>query len=437
MTLASFFILFGVGGLFWTGLYYRYYIKGGFSRYPEPVAKKLRKALYYSNIRQSPPDAVKFYWEALETAGQVGLDPMSDEMLGIKIQLAAFLEQIEQYQKAIDVLEHVWRECRNWIDQLDEPQQKTSDMSEDRRDALRTRPRLLAKAVSIAIKLGELYSHELVDDKKAVEVRLTWAVETVLKEERTRGQQQPSHGLLTGRAAEGDLGDESQQDGWLSPEQVGATFEALAHHYEARQQYDLAVPLFLRALSTIPEPISHSITLMNNIASCFSHQSQKADAPHNRRREHGGNEPSSASRDDLIRSSRAWASKAYEMCRILEQRPENVLNNDNSNNSNKHAQSDTNSNTMPITAKPHDRVSDDSPAEECAVACVAVRCNLAKMARDEGALEQAGRLLREAAAVTARARFRELYPDARGHAMKELRDLEEHIASRKPPRASE
>ena len=154
---------------------------------------------------------------------------MSDEMLGIKIQLAAFLEQIEQYRKAIDVLENVWKECRNWVDQLDEPQQRTSDLLEDRRDASRTRTRLLAKAVSIAVKLGELYNQERVDNKKAVEDRLTWAVETVLKEERRRGQQQPSHVLLIGGADEGDLADENQQDGWLSQEQVGATFEGSLH----------------------------------------------------------------------------------------------------------------------------------------------------------------------------------------------------------------
>ena len=168
---------------------------------------------------------------------------------------------------------------------------------------------------------------------------------------------------------------------------------------------------------------------MNNIASCFSHQGQEAGAPHDRRREHSGNEPSSASRDDLIRSSRAWASKAYKICRILEQRPENDLNNQN-NNDNKHTPFNTNSGTMPTTASPHNHVGNDSPEDECAVACVAVRCNLAKMARDEGALEQAGRLLREAATLSAPARFRELYPDARQHTMKELRELEEHVAGR-------
>lgn len=218
-------ILFGLGGLVWTGYYYKNYIIGGFSRYPEPVAKKLRRALYYSNIRPSPTEAVQHYWDALKVASEVGMDPLSDEVLGIQIQLAAFLEQIQQYKKAIDVLEHVLRQCRGWVDQHRELE-RTSRLPESDEDYTSTRQRLLLKAVSTAVKLAELYDNELGDNKRAVEDRLTWAVETVLKEEQKR-QQQLQADEQRGFVSDDAVREKEDAGVWLTSEQIGATFEGI------------------------------------------------------------------------------------------------------------------------------------------------------------------------------------------------------------------
>ena len=177
---------------------YHTYIIGAFHKYPEPVAKQLRKALYYTNISLEPRLAVKYYKEALRVADEVGMDPFSDEIIGVKIQLAFLMERIQQYKKAIDILEIVKADNLRWVDEFG---------STTGNEGKRTR--LLAKTVSVSLKLGELYANEYVVEREAAEERLVWAVETVLKE-------------LQRREKEGVKPDEGE---WMSPEEIGGSFE--------------------------------------------------------------------------------------------------------------------------------------------------------------------------------------------------------------------
>src|SRR5690606_15664519 len=81
-------------------IYYAYFNAPQFTRYPEPIARALRKALYFSNHDPDPQRALKYYKEALELCDQEGLDHFSDDVMGIKIQVAAWLEKIESYHNA-------------------------------------------------------------------------------------------------------------------------------------------------------------------------------------------------------------------------------------------------------------------------------------------------------------------------------------------------
>jgi hypothetical protein len=191
-------IVFGAGTLLYSNYIYNSYIVGAFHKFPEPVARQLRKALYYTNISLAPKEAVKYYKEALRVADDIGMDPFSDEILGVKIQLASLMEKIQQYQKAIDILEIVRSDCLKWVDELG---------SKPGNEGKRTR--VLAKTVGISVKLGELYANEYVMEKEAAEERLVWAVETVLREQQRR-------------EVEGVKPDEGP---WMSPEQIGGSLE--------------------------------------------------------------------------------------------------------------------------------------------------------------------------------------------------------------------
>lgn len=261
-----------------------------FSRYPEPVANTLRRAIYYTNYKPDPELALRYYKKAMEQCTEVGLDPFSDEVLGIRIQVAFWLEKINSHKAAIDVLESVLGDCRKWVDVMEQsvkdgkvndqgryvgeaPQQqvaaanttyddKTKEEAADEAapaEPIETlwhkRERLLLKAISTGVKLGELYADEHVLNPDQSHTHLVWAVETSLKEFQRRRTEGPKPG----------------EEKWLSPEELGGSMESLGRDYERRSQFQLAIPLFFQALRLCESPC-HRAVIMNNLAAAFAQQ---------------------------------------------------------------------------------------------------------------------------------------------------------------------
>ncbi|KAK0635616.1 hypothetical protein B0T17DRAFT_482134 [Bombardia bombarda] len=264
-------------------VYFTYFYAEQFTRYPDPVAKALRRALYYSNYAPDPQLALKYYKRALELCDELRLDPFSDDVMGIKIQLAAWLEHVDNYDNAARVLETLLGDCKRWVEVMErsvregtvppglmpppppsppspdketgggEQQQAGEEAVVPAETIWAKRTRVLGKAVGISVKLADLYADEHLVKPELAHERLVWAVETALKELRRRAVE----GLKDG---EGD---------WMSAEQIGGTLESLGHSYEAKSQFHLALPLFFQALRLCQEPC-HSAVLMNNIATCFA-----------------------------------------------------------------------------------------------------------------------------------------------------------------------
>lgn len=189
-----------IGGIVW---WYFVYIKGEFAKYPEPVAKELRKALWYTQDNGSygqihPQQAVKYFMRALKKAKELEIDDFSDEIIGIKVRLAQFMEECQFYDKAIDILEIIKRDNLEWMRRNGEKPERCAQ-----------RTNVLGKAVGASVKLGELYGNRYINDKEMAEENLVWALETVLKEQRRREQEGVKEG-------EGE---------WMSPEETGGTFE--------------------------------------------------------------------------------------------------------------------------------------------------------------------------------------------------------------------
>ncbi|KAK4244920.1 hypothetical protein C7999DRAFT_43496 [Corynascus novoguineensis] len=249
--------------------YYTYFYSRQFTRFPKPVAQALRKALYFSNHDPDPQRALKYYKQALELCDQEGLDHFSDEVMGIKIQVAAWLEKIESYHNAINVLENLLGDCKRWVEVMEKnaaegtlpkfdstpaANEGEADVPEQPKESWwAKRTRLLAKAVSISVKLANLYSDEHVLERETAHERLVWAVETTLRETQRRARE----GLKDGEGP------------WMSPEEIGGSLEALAHSYQDKSQHHLAVPLFFQALRLCQDPC-HIAILMNNISTSFA-----------------------------------------------------------------------------------------------------------------------------------------------------------------------
>nr|POF01185.1 tpr repeat-containing protein p27g11.02 [Quercus suber] len=289
-TLAALMILGGIGSLVYANILYQNYIIAAFHNYPEPVAKKLRRALYYTNTDLQPQEAIKYYKQALQLAEEMGMDPFSDEIMGVKIQVAALCERCMQIPKAIEVLEILKRDTLEWIARFG---------GQDHNKQKRTK--VLGKCVAISVKLGELNAHPAVYDREQAESNLTWAVETTLKE-RSRRQA---------------VGATDESDGpWISDEESAATLEALAHNYEEKDQHYLSTPLFLQALNMQGKKDCHTVILMNNLASSLAQQSPRAAAAAQQKIASVTIQQSSAtatptlSRESLIENAKTWAEKA-------------------------------------------------------------------------------------------------------------------------------
>ena len=128
------------------------------------------------------------------------MDPFSDEIIGVKIQLASLMEKVQQYKKAIHILEIVKSDNLKWVEQLGGVPGNEGK-----------RTKVLGKTVGVSVKLGDLYANEYVLQKDKAEESLVWAVETVVKEQQRREKE----------------GVKPEEGEWMTPEGNGGAFEGL------------------------------------------------------------------------------------------------------------------------------------------------------------------------------------------------------------------
>jgi len=300
MSLAVCMIALGTVYLGYVNYYYQNFIIAPYTSFPEEVAKKLRKAVFYSTQDVNPREAVKYYKQAIQVADEIGMDPFSDEVMGIKIRVAELMEKIGQLPRAASVLEQIRDDNLKWLKVYEEQK-----MEMDKDTAMRKkRTRILAKTVGLSVKLGDHYANAQIWDRDMALERLIWAVETVELEKRRRQSVKAT----------------DENDGpWITTEEQAAALEALAHGYEDKSQHYLATPLFLQALTLKEGTDCHSVVLMNNLASSIAQQSPlaarrvaaalaanditAADAPVG----------PAATRQTMIENATLWAQKALNV----------------------------------------------------------------------------------------------------------------------------
>lgn len=267
-------------------IYFTYFYSEQFTTLPAPVADAMRRALYYSNYAPDPKLALKYYREAIEKCVQTGLDPFSDEFMGVRIQVAAWLEKIERHDAAIRALASLLDDCRRWVALAEErgmrelpvaivampaaaaegkeEEPPKADGEEEAAAAAAPPPpkretvwgkrnRILRRSIGISVKLGELYSDPHVLEPELAHENLVWAVDAGLREMRRRSVEGVKEG-------EGE---------WLNAEEMGGALEALGNSFLSKDQAHLAVPAFLQALHLCQDPC-HSAVIMNNIAASFT-----------------------------------------------------------------------------------------------------------------------------------------------------------------------
>jgi hypothetical protein len=237
--------------VFYIPWYYKNVIIKPYHNFPEPVAKKLRKALFYSrgkflDIRE----ANKHFRQALALADEMGMDPFSDEIMGVKYTIAALFEDATYYSLAVDVLEIMRNDCQRWMDEYSHKHFNDGNRS-----------RVKKNMIQINVKLGQLYDTKYVNEPENAEKRLVEAVEAALGEQQRRERE----------------GVQSGEGPWLTNTEMGGTLEGMLHlwrkmsrkliltalgtHYEQFDSHYLATPLFVKALQLSSPTLCHSVIL--------------------------------------------------------------------------------------------------------------------------------------------------------------------------------
>ncbi|KAJ6257363.1 hypothetical protein Dda_8252 [Drechslerella dactyloides] len=259
-------VAFASVGLFALWAYYTVFIKT--HKYPETVARHIRRAIW-SERKGDMEECIKSYQRAIVTAEMIGMDPLSDEVTGLKIWYAELAENAKLYYKAIAYLEKVRGEMLELIQKREEELGIIGKLKG------------MKRLIGVAVKLGELYQMDKGMDVEAEKV-LEWSVTETLKMADLQSRLKPE-----------------EEHPWTA-EQFAAVFESMLHHvanciiamadgsqdmasfYEKTNRFDYASALYLQAASIFKSPSCHMVTLMNNIGACNIQRPLPASEPMDR-----------------------------------------------------------------------------------------------------------------------------------------------------------
>ncbi|KAF2744636.1 hypothetical protein M011DRAFT_470237 [Sporormia fimetaria CBS 119925] len=269
--------------------YYKNVIVAPYHNFPEPVAKKLRRAIYYSRgSNLDLREANKYFRQALAAATELGMDPFSPEILGVKYAISNLFEQQGNFPLACDVLEIMRVDCQRWVREFGDKHRLDGDRS-----------RVLKVLVQLDVKLGELYMSKYMNQPEDAEKRLVEAVETALSEKLRREKDGVKEG-------EGD---------WLNEQELGGALESLGSCYEMNNNHYLATPLFLQALTLCPPKSCHAVVLMNNISSSLAQSTPPPVSPSSTTTTSPSHFPTTPAPDraTLLTQATQWAQKAIAL----------------------------------------------------------------------------------------------------------------------------
>lgn len=275
------FFFFFMGYTVWFIIFYAY--NRYFTKWPEDIAFSLRKALFYRNVRPNPKKCLEFYAQAIAQCKEHGFDMSSDDVLGIRISLAEYLEEVGDFNNSINLLVDMRENIIRILAQFDHEKaignipddgvvvinNIVKDTEGNTIDEYPLRPgdkgypenienlwakrrRLLTKKIQITNKIAELLASPHVMEHERARQEQETAVTDTLSEIRRREKE----GV---REYEGEF---------LDRQQLGANFEALALLESAKGRHELAVPLYLQALPLSDEPCT-SATISRFLSTLF------------------------------------------------------------------------------------------------------------------------------------------------------------------------
>lgn len=145
--------------------------------YPEPVEYQLRRALHAIYVRPDPDKAMQFFTEAIKVAEEVGMDPYSMPVLGIRIRLAEAMEKFGRAKGAIEVLQGVVKMCEERVADID----RGTNVPEPAK-ATGQRQEMVKQIIQNKVKIAALYESDYVQDTSSAKATMSDAIALLTKE---------------------------------------------------------------------------------------------------------------------------------------------------------------------------------------------------------------------------------------------------------------
>ncbi|KAH8702089.1 TPR domain protein [Talaromyces proteolyticus] len=296
------------------------------TRFPDPVANELRKALYYTEVNLEPHKALDHYKEALKIAAELNMSPFSDEVIGIKLQVAEMLVKAGLHKNAVQVVSRTAKECLQWVnstrvrlsarnpnfpsDKMPEnidPNTKEifAPPEEDYNKQLRLTSRIVKKVIGMNLFMAQLWEDsQLKDNVQAFILRRT-ALD-IFKQE------------ISWRERKGlpPVATPEEGDDWMDAEEASHAMSDVGSTWLRAGRPEKALELLLPAVAILREVEGKDIScrqvvLLGNIAAAmFDHRPPKDGADKS---------ISEIPVEKQMKSSKDWALKAIEVSKLVKE----------------------------------------------------------------------------------------------------------------------
>lgn len=292
------------------------------SRFPEPVAKELRKALYFTEVNMEPQKAIEHYRAALKASHEVGLHPYSDEVIGIKLQAADMYVRAGYHQQAIHLLSRTGVEALRWVnrsrrrlaagmpgkDLSKHPEPNVQELFgpsvEDYEIQYNMTTRVVKKLIGIHLLVADIFDDEYIRDPHEAFSSRQAALRTFTQEVKDREKR----GLPPTATPE-------EGDSWLNAEEASHTMSDVGSTMLRVGRAEKALELLMPAVAILRQVEGKDIScrqvvLLSNIAAAmFDHRHSEEEAK----------KMPEYSVEKQMKSSKDWALKALEVSKLIQE----------------------------------------------------------------------------------------------------------------------
>ena len=234
--------------------------------YPPPVEERLRLALHFTHVQPDGPKAIRYFQEALSIAAGHGMDPFSNEAMGLRIRYAQMLEDFGRGLQAAEIVKSIVNDYEEELFEVDRqllsystaPATRPQGVSNSgtSRSSEYSRSNLVKGLIQAQVKLASLYASDHIQNPRLAKESLSEAINLLVRETKDAS----SKGLSEDNNAA------------LTYEEIAAIFSQMGDLYATTGEESNAVQTYMLALEPLRKACGgtrscREVQIFSNIAS--------------------------------------------------------------------------------------------------------------------------------------------------------------------------